>query len=301
MGIRKPIVSEIAYRTWCIDEYGMDAMYLLEGSEKALLIDTGMATFDIPALVREFTQKPLVVAVTHCDIDHAGGMDQFGDVYMHPDDFEMARTMCSSPQGLRLKKDYIDRMLDLAEHIYDISADDLVVPEKRTVMHPMFEGDTIHLGGRDVEVYETPGHTSGGLSFLDRKERLLFTGDALNVNTLLGAARGRPFTEKNTISALLGTARKLDALQPYFDRNYNGHVGYAAAKGCLPVPEGAIRDCIALCEGVLAGGITPQKTVDPYCGDTGADRDGALIIKERECLEVHTDDIRIVFVPEQIR
>lgn len=34
MAIRQPIVSEIAYRTWCIDEYGMDAMFLLEGDEK---------------------------------------------------------------------------------------------------------------------------------------------------------------------------------------------------------------------------------------------------------------------------
>lgn len=301
MGIRKPIVCEIAYRTWCIDEYGMNALYLLEGSEKALLIDTGMATFDVPALVREFTQKPLVVAVTHCDVDHAGGMDQFEDVWLHPDDFEMARMMCSSPQGLRLKKDYIARMLDLSDHIYDVSADDLIVPEKKTRMHPMFEGDTIHLGGRDVEVYETPGHTSGGLSFLDRKERLLFTGDALNVNTLLGAARGRPFTDKNTVSALLGTARKLDALQPYFDRNYSGHVGYAAAKSCLPVPEGAIHDCITLCQGVLTGTVTPEKTMDPYCGDSREENGSEFIIKERECLAVHTDNIRIVFVAEQIR
>ena len=41
MQITTPIVSMIAYKTWCINEYGMDAMFLLEGEEKALLIDTG--------------------------------------------------------------------------------------------------------------------------------------------------------------------------------------------------------------------------------------------------------------------
>lgn len=75
MAIRQPIVSEIAYRTWCIDEYGMDAMFLLEGDEKALLIDTGTGVFDIPELVRQLTNKPVMVALTHGHIDHAGGMN----------------------------------------------------------------------------------------------------------------------------------------------------------------------------------------------------------------------------------
>ena len=70
MGISRPIVSEIAWRTWCIDEFGMDALFLLEGSEKALLIDTGTGLFDIPALVAELTDKPLIVALTHGHVDH---------------------------------------------------------------------------------------------------------------------------------------------------------------------------------------------------------------------------------------
>ena len=46
MQIQTPIVTMIAKGTWCINEYGMDAMFLLEGAHKALLIDTGTGTFD---------------------------------------------------------------------------------------------------------------------------------------------------------------------------------------------------------------------------------------------------------------
>ena len=76
MGIKQPIVASIAHRTWCIDEYGMTAMYLLEGDEFALLIDTGLGLFDLTALVRQYTDKPLLVALTHGHVDHAGGIGQ---------------------------------------------------------------------------------------------------------------------------------------------------------------------------------------------------------------------------------
>ena len=38
--IERPIV-EIAPKTWLISDYKLDNFYLLEGEEKALLIDTG--------------------------------------------------------------------------------------------------------------------------------------------------------------------------------------------------------------------------------------------------------------------
>ena len=40
-------------------------------------------------------------------------------------------------------------------------------------------GDPIDLGGRVLEVFHTPGHSPGGVSFLDRQARALFVGDLL--------------------------------------------------------------------------------------------------------------------------
>jgi glyoxylase-like metal-dependent hydrolase (beta-lactamase superfamily II) len=39
------------------------------------------------------------------------------------------------------------------------------------------DGSRIDLGGRELEVVATPGHTPDSVCLLDRKNRLLFTGD----------------------------------------------------------------------------------------------------------------------------
>ena len=136
MAICQPIVSEIAYRTWCIDEYGMDAMFLLEGDEKALLIDTGTGVFDIPELVRQLTNKPVMVALTHGHIDHAGGMNQFEEVYLHPADFAMAQAVTPEERG-----GYVDTMLSMSDGIYSVTRYDVVVPKTRARLLPLHGGD----------------------------------------------------------------------------------------------------------------------------------------------------------------
>ena len=40
-------VTEIAKDTWVINEAGMTAMFLLKGTERALLIDTGVGMTDL--------------------------------------------------------------------------------------------------------------------------------------------------------------------------------------------------------------------------------------------------------------
>ena len=65
------------------------------------------------------------------------------------------------------------------------------------------------LGGRSIEVIETPGHTSGGCCFLDRKERILFSGDACNGNLLC----------RDSINTLLGALDKIKSYESEFDRN----------------------------------------------------------------------------------
>lgn len=48
-------------------------MYLLVGNEKALLIDSDYGMLDLPQVVREITDKPVICACTHGHLDHALG------------------------------------------------------------------------------------------------------------------------------------------------------------------------------------------------------------------------------------
>jgi glyoxylase-like metal-dependent hydrolase (beta-lactamase superfamily II) len=44
---------------------------------------------------------------------------------------------------------------------------------------PLKEGSVIDLGGLELEIFETPGHTNCSLSILDRTNKTLFIGDSL--------------------------------------------------------------------------------------------------------------------------
>ena len=245
--MKMPPVVEVAYETYLINEYGMDTMFLLVGTEKALLIDTGTGVFDLPLLVKSITDKPVQVVLTHGHPDHAGGIGWFDEVYAHPDDFDMALGL-----SYESRRGYADAMLKV-NPAAPITVDDTVRFEKQPKMLPLFEGETIDLGGRKVMIYETPGHTAGGLSFLDVRERIMITGDACNMNTLIFANADGSVDEKETLGTLMATAEKLAALEPLYDRNYNGHIGYGSSSVYRPQPYSVNRDMAALCSDLLSG------------------------------------------------
>lgn len=261
MQIQTPIVSMIAKGTWCINEFGMDAMFLLEGAHRALLIDTGTGTFDVKALCESLTAKPLTVACTHGHVDHVGGIGCFSEVFLHPDDFEMARTLTREQ-----RQGYVKIINGMSGGLFSVTEADVKAFDKRPELKPLREGDVIDLGGRKVVVYETPGHTPGGLSFLDVRERIIFTGDACNGNTLLSSSGTKK--PKSGVDTLLATARKLQSLEPYYDRDYNGHIGYAANVNCLPMPASINQDAIDVCEGILNGKVKGKPQEAAFGGNS---------------------------------
>jgi glyoxylase-like metal-dependent hydrolase (beta-lactamase superfamily II) len=54
-------------------EFNSVTLWLLEGNDKCLLIDTGMGLADLPATIRGITGKPVAVVNSHIHIDHIGG------------------------------------------------------------------------------------------------------------------------------------------------------------------------------------------------------------------------------------
>lgn len=56
--------------------------YLVVGSERAVLIDTGCGIGDLRSFVEQLTDKPVTVLLTHGHLDHAPGAVQFDEVYM---------------------------------------------------------------------------------------------------------------------------------------------------------------------------------------------------------------------------
>ena len=54
-------------------------LYLVEGDDRAALIDSGMGIGDIASACRALTAKPLLTLCTHSHWDHVGGAHLFAD------------------------------------------------------------------------------------------------------------------------------------------------------------------------------------------------------------------------------
>ena len=79
-------VGRIDAQTYVISEprhWERPHCYLLEGSERSLLIDTGLGICDISVPVSELTSKHVTAALTHAHWDHIGGLWHYGDFCAH--------------------------------------------------------------------------------------------------------------------------------------------------------------------------------------------------------------------------
>ena len=161
--------EEIAPRTWRISEIGWVNCYLLEGDDRALLIDAGCGAGDIRQVVETLTEKPVSVVATHRHPDHVGGAWRFGSYLASPADERAVYSLLCSPAVCRFMVDKSSGRKDLAR-------------TGRARALPLSEGQTLDLGGRAVRSLAVPGHTAGSVVFLDDDARLMFTGDDVNPN-----------------------------------------------------------------------------------------------------------------------
>lgn len=139
-------ITPIGDGTWVVETTDKTTMYILEGTERALLIDTGTKVKDLHKVVRKITRKPLDVVATHCHYDHVGNVKYFDNVYMHPADTVLI------PRGPM--KDYKGKITFIKE------------------------GHTFDLGGRLIDVNEMPGHTPGSIILVEEARHDAYTADA---------------------------------------------------------------------------------------------------------------------------
>ena len=204
-------------------------MYLLIGSTKALLIDTGdirdpnvipLADTVMRLIPGEGLAKlPLLVVHTHRHLDHRAGDVQF--------------THFSNAQVVGFDIDSVRRYYKFADWPNGLAQ--------------------IDLGDRTVDVIPTPGHNETEVSFYDRTTGLLFTGDFLMPARLLiddthadvaSADRVSAFVKDRAISSVLGGHIEMDSAGDLFpwESQYhpNEHVLQMTKDDALALPA-AVR------------------------------------------------------------
>ena len=142
---------------------GGELCYLIEGNERALLIDGLTGVGSLKAFVRELTELPVMMAATHGHIDHVGAAWEYGEVFINPDDIALMYTPHHSEPAGRLGFASAPSFTGEPKRTVPTLAD---VPAPRPVKtYPFYEGDIFDLGGIQIEVIQVPGHTQGTVVF----------------------------------------------------------------------------------------------------------------------------------------
>ena len=203
-------------------------IYLVCGSEAALVVDTGFGITDLKEDIEKLTDLPYWVVNTHGHGDHSGGNIYFDTVYMS------AAAEPDAADAINLNR------TKLSAETMDLIEERL----KSAKYRPSFidEGFEFDLGDRQVEVLEIPGHTSGCLAFLDKQDRAAFTGDCCvkSMDILMVVPQAL------TLSEYCKSMKKLASRSADFDEILTGHDEE-------PMPASFVEDVVYCCEKILSG------------------------------------------------
>ncbi|MCQ2144291.1 MAG: MBL fold metallo-hydrolase [Bacteroidales bacterium] len=165
-----------------------ESLYIIEGEDRALLIDAGTRIADLDKIVAGITSKPVTLMATHVHGDHTGSaINYFPEIWINAADMVGARTQMRNYKG---------------------------------EIKFLTDGEVIDLGGRQIEVIFTPGHTPGSTSFFDKEKHYGFSGDAFGSTNLL---------LQTNFSTLLNTASRIarymqvNGIEKMYSGHYHGH------------------------------------------------------------------------------
>lgn len=207
-------LTEGTYAIYEPNQFEEAISYLVEGTERAVLIDTGNGIGDLRAVAEALTDLPVSVILTHEHYDHIAGAWRFEEVGAFNDAASLARLAQGRPN-----EDLLPYVTD--EYLWKPLPDGWdpstwTIPP--LVPTELFEdGDLIDLGGRALEVIYTPGHSPGSMCLLDGAHRLLFTGDHFYPGPLYA------YPEDVDLEDYIRSNRRLVERLGEFDRVLSGH------------------------------------------------------------------------------
>ena len=221
-------VIRINENTWRFEEEGV-RFFLLAGSLKALMIDSGMMTPNARELAEgvlaEYAAEtggealPLELLNTHADPDHLSGNAAFAQFYMHP--AECYNFYKSGRPG----------------HVpFSFGNGEIV---------PVWDGEVLDLGGRELEIISLPGHTPGSIAVLDRALRVLISGDPVQDGNIFMFS---PMREMHAYRMSLKKLEKIMEERDPFDEIWPSH-------GSFPVKPELVRELDEAAGRVLAGEV----------------------------------------------
>ena len=233
--------------TW-IEDLTNVFCYLIEGSERALLIDTGCGVGDIAAYVEALTDKPFDVVLTHVHPDHSGGVYSFKNEKIYVPEADIP-ALDGDDNCYEARRNFL--MMNNGGQVP--CPDEAILRCRPVEVEPLKDHQIFDLGDRTLEAIRIPGHTKGSTAYLDRTNRMIFLGDGANQNTLLSCENSL------TVETYRRSLLKLKEYEADYDTAFICH-GAPVIRNCV------VDDLLELCNEVMAGKNvgTPVKNFNPH-------------------------------------
>ena len=191
-------------KSFCFNPFQQNTYLLYNDDGTAFIIDPGNYTSSENTLLKNFiTENKLTLTrllLTHAHIDHILGNKFIFDNYG------------LLPEMHKEELFFIERMPQSAA-MYGIPSDPSPFPEKFIV-----PGDKILLGNYEFETLFTPGHSPGSISFYNKENKVLLSGDVLFQRSI-----GRTDLPKGNHETLLKSIREKLLVLDNDVKVYSGH------------------------------------------------------------------------------
>lgn len=237
-------IKEVENDIFIIEEPGYVQSYLINGTSRSALLDTGTGIQNIFSAIKPLVKDRVSVFNTHWHFDHIGGNSLFSEIGISPLESHLIQRDISSSElskiqniGFESENLLLPRGFNATE--YKISAS--------SATFSIENGQQFDLGDRILEAMATPGHTCGSMSFLDHRTRSLFVGDLVYRDTYF------VHFEDSDIEEFFRSLEKVLSQTETFDRIYPAHGEY-------PLPKKFLNTVINAFQKIIQG--APPDVID---------------------------------------
>jgi glyoxylase-like metal-dependent hydrolase (beta-lactamase superfamily II) len=191
-------------KSFCFNPFQQNTYLLYDNEGTAFIIDPGNYTSSENVLLKNFIEEKKLkltrLLLTHAHIDHILGNKFIFENYgllpeMHEEEIF-----------------FVERLPQTAA-MYGVPCDPSPFPEKFIV-----PGEKIKLGVYEFETIFTPGHSPGSISYYNKENKLLISGDVLFRNSI-----GRTDLPKGDHETLLTSIREKLFCLPQDVQVFSGH------------------------------------------------------------------------------
>lgn len=252
MRISKP--GKVRKGLWCLGRKE-SCIYLLEGRDESLLISGGMS-YIVPEVIHQLKEFDInrerikKLLILHAHFDHIGIVPFFKRSHPDLNIYASARAweILKMSKAISTINDFSRELTKRMKMVEACSTYDLDWRDDISGMI-VSEGDKIRLGNMDVQILETPGHSSCSISAYVPQIKTLFPSDGGGVpyrETIITPGNSNYTKFQQSLEKLKG----LDV--EYFCADHYGYVSGEEAKNFISHAIKLAKECRTKMEKVYA-------------------------------------------------